>query len=409
LNHERLNETNPGFDKSQVNAKKVYASLRAQRGMRLLSISAEAASLGLPRETYKRALAALERAGWLTKQQEANGKDFVWKVNQATRSHLTVETFRGKGDILLQAAFSTLRPELTRDEERQLFLAFREEKPTAGLYLELRRTWAGGQEDGPFVAYTDLARRLGCLEATVRRRMTRLVHFGLVELDQTNAVIKLHFVTCVEDQPVDENELTLWLRDPALVPVPASNVAALLAKKTIGSQASLVLDFFYKATAAKGSKTDIGMAHAGAKVANERAARNLVRDATFKQLMGPLLFFVVDWAGEAVDNYGRTLVTFQKNLPAILEEYADNSTDRTYIQRLMKRMGLDAHFPVPEVKQPVQRVRELTEEDMKDIEGWEDEDITDIKRPYPVKVLTPEERKALRAKQAAFAKAMSYG
>ncbi len=337
------------------NAALVYEYLRGipvPRPGTPLSLSGIGDDIGIKRDSVRRALETLARTGWLRRNETAMSGpgDIVWELRP--RGRMREKSFRGWDIIQVVPDLLTLGAELDSDEQRQLFLGFMNETRTAALYLHLRKEATTHDDDYPAITMAQLAQVFACKSQSITGRLRRLERMSLIERDAEAGALVVKYVACVEDGPVDEKALQRWFQDPALQPPPKLDLGELVGRKTIRAQSQLILDFFEKATKARGKGSMAGMAHGGLKTANERAARNLARDWMFKDLQVPLIFFVFEWRGDAVDEYGRTLTTFQHNLPAILEEVEEfMPTDRMYPTRMMKRYGLDAFFPIPETKE----------------------------------------------------------
>jgi hypothetical protein len=106
----------------------------------------------------------------------------------------------------------------------------------------------------------------------------------------------------------------------------------------------------------------------GQKAHSRKVAFNLARRYTFEQIRGPLLFFVIDWNGQNIERYGRTLQTFVKSLPLIEEAYEDSvRAERDYVRQTMVRYGLDREFPTPE---KVSRAQ-IAEQSAAEKQAWE--------------------------------------
>jgi len=350
----RCQELRSAFPRHQANAPRVYEQLRAETTSNsgtVFSLSEVGKSLGIGHDAVRRALWTLQRAGWVLhhEAEQAGGKAAVWTLQP--RGHGRAATFRGWDAIEVIPHPADLRVHLDDAERRQLFLAFHDERGTAALYLHLRNEVTTHGTDYRSVTMAGLAKLFQCKSQTITSRLRRLEHLRLIERDSVNGALSVSYAVCVDDAPVDDVELIEWLNDPALQPPPEPNLDDLLGRKTIKAQSQLILDFFEMATRAHGEDSQAGMAAGGLKTQNERVARHLAKTSKFSDLQVPLLFFVFEWRGEPVDTYGRTLTTFQRNLPAILEEVDDClAGDPMYAVRLMKRYGLDASFPIPEIR-----------------------------------------------------------
>ena len=70
-------------------------------------------------------------------------------------------------------------------------------------------------------------------------------------------------------------------------------------------------------------------------------ARKLRRDYTLPDLKPLLVYYVFDWTDDKVSKYGRTLLTFQKNVAIIREEFDDvRMAAPNYAANKLKEYGL---------------------------------------------------------------------
>lgn len=330
-----------------ANQRRLYRELRSRRGSHPFSYAELQVTLGFSsRGLIQSSLDALAKMGLLDKSSRAGVN--VWTVREVTSDIPAPQSFRGHWDIQVRPHTPNLPVELAVSEKLQLFLKFEHEPVVAAVYLFLR------SRIGRQFTKTELAQLFQVELRTMNARIAKLVECGLVSERRRDGIVIVKFVEFGIESQVNDARLKQWLKAEAAVPTPYSANQALLARSSSSSDIRLILDFYEKCLAVRAanspSKVKLG---AGQKTANDRVARSLVKNQTFKDLMPALLFFCLEYRSEAVEEYGRSLMTFQKQLGAITEELDDHlPTDRNYVRNMMLKYGLDAFFPVPDYIDP---------------------------------------------------------
>jgi Mn-dependent DtxR family transcriptional regulator len=319
----------------------IYLHVRDERQSGPISLAEIAKALNLTgRSNVQQGLDNLRKQELLKK--EITPARVYWTVRPVRLPD--VRNFRGCMSITVAAASSALGPVFERDEEVQLFLRYEQRPRVAALFRYLRRVL--GQE----VSKKDLAHLLSTSRNTLNRWLATLAEDGLVtECPQYSTILVAYADLGLTGSP-DPEALDEWLNGPAAVPTLLTANQMLAKSLRKDAPADLIYKFYRAAMEAKTSEKASPTATPAGRKANELyVAHNLSRNYSFKELMGPLLFFAVEWNGENVDLYGRTLQTFSKNLPIILEEYEDLiAGEPRYVIRMMKRLHLDRDFPLPE-------------------------------------------------------------
>ncbi|MBE0611219.1 MAG: hypothetical protein IH609_17690 [Dehalococcoidia bacterium] len=327
-----------------LSKRRIYRLLRETKGIAPFSYRGLAVELRLSSpDAVNTGLKSLERLGLIRREQRGDENRF--HVLPVSRNETLPRTYRGAPSITVTSVTKGLPSKLDEGEEEQLYLAFQGRPQVAALYIHLRRSL------GKEVTKQGMAQRFSRHGRTLNDWLEKLSDCGLLELRPKTLSIALNYAACLSEGEAERADVKAWLQSEAAVPARQSATELLLGKKTIGSQSSLIIDFYEKAMKARKATRPGLIVSTGSKTVNDRVARNLAKTHTFKELMPALIFFVYDWAGEATEDYGRTLMTFQKNLPAILEETNQALETPTYVQHKMKRYGLDQFFPVPEVVQ----------------------------------------------------------
>lgn len=389
-----------------TNQRRVYRWLRNGSGRDQFSLQSLCDDLNISsRSLAQSSLQALAKVGLVERVDYAG--QIEWHVRPIAEARPLDQGFRGASSIQVRAAVNGLGKTLERSEEAQLFLALQAEPQAASLYRQLRLKL--GQE----ITMTELAQLHLAERKTIKAKMARLGELRLLQEINDPPTILLKFVDCGLDGDVGPAALKEWLKTEAAPPVPLGRNKLLLESSNSTKQASLILDFFYKASAAASGGDAVAKVNVER---NQRVAHNLARNNTFKQLMPALLFFVFDYRSDQVDQYGRSLMTFQKNLPAIQEELSADSGDWTYVERTMKGAGLDHFFEVPKSKKPgpantdpdakrkLDEWRGFSSDDIDD----DDEDYTPLPQPKPVRP-TGEQWRKIRERRAREAKMFSTG
>ena len=315
----------------------VYNELRNHRGLQVLGINAYSRALGIRPNSVADALPWLERNGFLVRMERGGG--VVWEVQPVpSMNNMPLRfDFRGASSIRV-ARLAGLEAELNGDELAALYLRYQHEPRMAALVRYLRDV--SGQAR-PTITMSGIAgRMLQRTHATITSWLGCLERDGIVEQDYNNERLVLQLVTFPGDADavrVDTSTLRAWLREEARVPDVDE-------PKTTGgrSEADQLLAFFYEVSAARdkgrGSPPVKGV---GTRARDGLVATNICRQYTLDELKPLLVYYVFDWTDDAVSKYGRTLLTFQKNLAIIREEFDDvRMAAPNYAANKLKEYGL---------------------------------------------------------------------
>lgn len=320
------------------NAKKLYEAIRMSPSGETSYAQLQALANLRTRSAAQSAMNRLVCLGLIKCKRTSLSVRF--SVRRVRRPESDRNSFRGSLSISVVPCSAALEPTLNADEVDALFAGMAKQPRAAALYRYLRGKLRLD------VTMSELSDLFGVAPATTLRWFEAMEANDLVErcYDVSSIFVKTpkSLTTAVDAEKAQE-----WFQGEAAIPSRTSKHSLILVDARKEQSGQMIFDFF---KAAMQSVQDPGRVTGmrGDAQTSRRIARNLSKNHTFLELQGPLLFFVVDWNGDNVDSYGRTLETFSKNLAVIIEEFEDTiRAEPRYVIRQMKRLGLHHDFRLP--------------------------------------------------------------
>lgn len=269
---------------------------------------------GLPSAQNRRKLR--KNLTWLETRQflrsEKKSRLEVWTVLPVPAKP-SRHSFRGYSVLSIVNPPGPVSPE----EMRALFIHFRHDVNAAAVYLDIRKRQS--------VTIQSIASHIGISDDTVRTKMARLISLQLIEVNYTEGYIRALPVEEVGEEEVDEEAFYIWVNDPALIQPPTAELTRLASSKRQSDKIELFFRFYDDLAELRSRRRrSIPLAQIGRRGFNRIIAKRLLERYEFHQIMGPLTFFMIDWRGEPLDEYGYSLANFERNLDAITLEWEEN-------------------------------------------------------------------------------------